>query len=582
MTKLFEVLSGLYHQKEISLYELEFGRFLSQLEPEALEEEILLGMACIKNQMEGHLCLKIDDFVSNTTYSTLLDEKSLKQVSHLNLANAKLVGTPGESKPLILEKDKLYLQKLWKYEDELCKWLIQKTQKNTRLSNDTLAFIDGLFQETDKFDWQKIAVKLSLIKDLVIISGGPGTGKTFIIKKIIEALLFSSSSIPRIALAAPTGKAAQRLNETLELDKNEPWVQQAVTVHKLLGAEFESSNFKYNSANKLAYDVVIIDEASMLDIHLWTGLIRAVLEGTKIILLGDKNQLSSVEAGSIIGDICSESNNSFSEEVFPNLNEKFSTNSSTALNDSIVLLKKTYRVKEESGIKILSDAINNGDALAAIELLKSDQFPEVSLVEPSSQTIEELINDFVLKAGLENHISEIKIENINAFKILCALRKGPFGVEEINKRAERSLKRGLGISINQQWYQGRPIMMIRSNNQLKVKNGEVGVCIQKDNGFEVLFDRSDELKISASRMQDYELGFANTIHKSQGSEYDHIAILLSNEVNPILSRELFYTAVTRARKSIRVIGNEELITATVKKIISRNSGIRAKIWRATL
>lgn len=584
MTDLFEMLSELNKRKEISLQELEFGRFLNRIESTEPKEILLLGMACIRYQMDGHLCISIAEFVNHPVYGKLM-EKSTNEVQLLDLiAVSNLVGIPGDSKPLVLDGEKLYLQKIWKYENELIDWLLKKSDGINNLTKKDLQFVNQNFEENGEIDWQRIAVKIALLKNLVIVSGGPGTGKTFTIKEIIKALQYSNNKKNlKIALAAPTGKAAQRLNDSLASDNEELELVAAVTVHKLLGAEFGSSSFKYNKTNRLVCDVVVIDEASMLDIHLWTALIRALPDSTKLILLGDKDQLSSVEAGSILGDICSGASNSFSAKIALEIEEPVVSKNSFQLNDCFILLEKTYRVEEGSGIKILSDVVNHGEFRNALEILKSEQFPDVSLKEASTKSIDELINEYVLNPGLSSRSIESIRSGLSTFKILCALRRGPFGVEEINRAAEKALKGILEIPISQQWYSGRPIMMNRSNSQFKLRNGETGLCIQAaGNEFEIIFDRKEDFRLSTTRLQDYELAFANTIHKSQGSEYDHVAILLPSDANPLLSRELLYTAITRAKKSIIIYASEEIVEHAVKKVVSRNSGIKAKIWTEVL
>lgn len=580
------MLLELYKRKEISLQELEFGRFLNRIESTEPKEVLFLGMACLRYQMDGHLCMSITEFLNYPVYAKLMD-KSITKLQLLELAIvSNLVGIPGESKPLVLDGEKLYLQKIWKYENELIDWLFKKSNKINSLTKKDLQFVNQGFEESGEVDWQRIAVKVALLKNLVIISGGPGTGKTFTIRKIIKALQYSKDSKDlKIALAAPTGKAAQRLNDSLIGGKEELelGVGEAVTVHKLLGAEFGSSTFKCNKANQLICDVVIIDEASMLDIHLWTALIRALPDTAKLILLGDKDQLSSVEAGSILGDICSEATNSFSTKIALDIKEPVVSKNSFQLNDSFILLEKTYRVEEGSGIKILSDAVNHNEFRNVLEILKSEQFPNVSLKEASKKNIDGLINEYVVKPGQSSQSIKSANSELNTFKILCALRKGAFGVEEINRTAEKALKGTLGIPLSQQWYSGRPIMVNRSNSQFKLRNGETGLCIQTEsNEFEIVFDRTEDFKLSTTRLQDYELAFANTIHKSQGSEYDHVAILLPNDANPLLSRELLYTAITRAKKSITIYAREEIVEYAVKKVVSRNSGIKAKIWTEVL
>lgn len=581
MKSFFKELEALQKKDEISLLELEFGRFIHSLDSTMPNNVILSGMFCVHNQMNGHICCSLSDILANPIYAQLLEPEISKQSLLEDIRSSNVVGQPGENKPLILDGENLYLQKLWKYEQELADFIIQKSKITHSLDKYSIKYVDELFKEdSSNQNLQKVAVLLSLAKDLVIISGGPGTGKTFTIKKIIEAL-HSKKKNASFALATPTGKAAQRLNESLRPEASEFPIHPATTIHKLLQARGNSGNFKYNEKNKLPFDVLIIDEASMLDINLWIRLLRAIPKTAKLILLGDKNQLASVEAGSILGDICSESTNDFSVELSDVLSLKtFSTHKSKPINDCIIELTKSYRFDEEQGIGVLSRLINIGSSKEVVDLLNDDSYPETTTHQPTNEVVKKLIRDFVINPFLENKRTGFSIESFKSHQILCALRKGPYGVEYINDLAETSLKKELGIKDSEEWYEGRPVLITRNNALLKIRNGEIGICKKNMQSglFEIQLEQREESPISISRIQNYEPAFATTIHKSQGSEYDHVSIMLSNQPNALLSKQLLYTAVTRARKSVLVIASEVVITSTVQKNIVRRSGLRDKIW----
>lgn len=581
MKDLFEKLEELHEKDLVSLLELEFGRFLYALEESISKNILLAGMICVQKQINGHICCSINEIMSDSIYGSLFETGITKKEFLNEIKKTKVVGQPGETIPLILDGENLYLQKLWKYEQELVAYLLNKSKVVHHLDQAIKEEVDQMFsKDSSNENLQKIAVQLSLIKDLIIISGGPGTGKTFTIRKIIDALYIRNKKT-NFALATPTGKAAQRLNESLNVEEKELSVNPAITIHKLLQSSGTGGKFKYNEKNKLPYDVVIIDEASMLDINLWIRLIRALSENTKLILLGDKNQLASVEAGSILNDICSESTNEFSNTIFPNFSsDKVSKNKVTAFNDCILELTKSYRFDEKSGIGSFSKLINSGKSEEVIDLLKNDSYPEVTFANPTNEVFESLIQQYVIEHFLEQKKNGFTINSFKKYQILCALRKGPFGVEQINELAEKSLKKILNTSIAEEWYEGRPIMITRNSSLLKVRNGEVGICKTNNRTdlFEIELEQREGVPISVSRIQNYEPAFATTIHKSQGSEYDHVAIILSNQPNALLSKQLFYTAVTRARKSVLVIASESVVSSAIQNNVVRRSGLRDKIW----
>ena len=576
MRDVLTKLESLHQQKEISLLELEFAWFLHSMDSLAEETVILTGAACVHFQQKGHICTSLNDILEHNIYGSLVLGLDAEQFSDV-LSKSGLIGNGETLTPMVMENELVYLHKFWKYEKELADWMLVKAKKTHSPSVQSLQKLEEVFPEgTDaELNWQKVAAQIALLKDLVIISGGPGTGKTFTVQKIIQVLEASGIDAREIALAAPTGKAAQRLNDALGIEDDPSALRKAQTVHKLLGAAGTTGEFRYNEKNKLRKKVVIVDEASMLDLSLWVKLIRAIPENAKLIVLGDKNQLASVEAGSILGDLCWESSNTFSEGITRVINSpELKEDTQPLINDCVVMLTKSYRFGEESGIKRLSDAIKDGDSEEVLNILSDDSYPEVTKHSSTNEQLSKLINDFVVAPYQQLKESAFSPESFNRFRILCALRRGPFGVESINELAERTLKREMGISMNKEWFEGRPVLITKNNSSLKLRNGETGIYSQGTLTFE-----GNDAQITPSRLPDFELSYANTVHKSQGSEYENVAILLSNTDNKVLTKELFYTAVTRARQSLLVIGNDEIITSTIRKVISRKSGLRNKIWK---
>lgn len=566
MNKWLKYLEELKQEGDIGLFELEFARFIFTLETKASKNLISSVVLLVNDQLAGNICTDLTalgDYVlaSKLKLSSLDVAKLIDELKEFDC-----VGKPGEYTPVILDSHRLYLHKYWSYENELTGWLMERAQKaDIELSKSDIESVELLFRDSNinELNLQKVATSLALIKDFLIISGGPGTGKTFTVNKIIGALKQQNSDIS-IALAAPTGKAAERLSESIdsELDGIE-----ASTLHKLLGAR-KNGEFKFNKENKLYFDVIIIDEASMLDLRLWISLIRALRTSTKLILLGDKDQLASVEAGSILGDICINTDNGFSGSTLNAFkkpeNRLLKSESKNIINNHVVLLEKSYRAKSSSGISEFGKAINEQDVDKTFQVI--EQFPKVDIKPPSSKLLFELIDDYT--ADL--------ISGENGSQFLCSNIKGKLGTIELNKRIESLIKEKLKIPSYTEWYIGRKIIITKNDFSTGLKNGEIGTCYRNAaNEFYICFDSS--VDVLTQQLKHYDLAYTITVHKSQGSEFKNVFLFLSDTLNSVLTKELLYTAVTRARESTLVIGNKRLVAEIIQKKIKRISSISHKI-----
>lgn len=598
MVSAINWLEEQYKIGELSLVEVEFARYLFRIEESAPPEVLIAGAACAHSQVNGHVCLHVPRLFDHPVFSVYFKKhRSVEELTKI-LTASKLVGNGSALSPLVLEGERLYLHKFWKYEEELVTWIGIKSKKTHALSETEKVYLKNVcVQDGTIPDWQKTAVILSLAKDFLIISGGPGTGKTHTAMSILFALANTASGALKVGLAAPTGKAAQRLNDSispaiLEIKNLNRegliHISNPVTVHKLLGAGARASSFKYNERNKLSYDVLIVDEASMLDITLWIRLIRAIPDETKLILLGDKNQLASVEAGAILGDICGHNSNVYSDKITTvvenisgyKLNE---SRKEEGIHDNIVILQKSYRFSENSGIQQLADAINEGDHPSVITLLESEEFPEIQFKEWNKENFEELVNDYIIShyQKYEDKAGENIFNAFNESRILCALRKGPYGIEHVNEMAQQAIKKTRHIPFNQKWYSGKPIIITKNDAILKLKNGDMGICQLSEEGiFEVIFESRPEMKISPFRLQYYEPAFTLTVHKSQGSEYGKVAVLLPNIPHQLVTRELLYTAITRAKESVTIFGNKNSLIKSLQSVVARNSGLKEKLSNA--
>ena len=556
----------------------EFSKYLKEIASDIHPALSDVGIQILHNQLKGHICTSLDDLIQDAGNDSPL--KSLnKGTLETMISESVLFGDGSELSPFVVENSLLYTHKFWKYEQELADWINHRAKLESSVTEEVVRFISENFEEIgNEPDWQKVAVLVSQIKLFMILSGGPGTGKTHTVKQIIRTSLKNDPEM-KIGLAAPTGKAAQRMNESLG-DTNTGI--KAVTLHSLLGARGTSYNFSFNESNPLPYDLVIVDEASMMDLPMWVHLIRALSGSTRLILLGDQYQLESVEAGSILGDICEYSDNSFSSNIVRYLDDRrIQISDSSSLNDCIITLTKSFRFGNDSGIYQLSESIKKGDSNRVEEILHSDAYPDVTLVGPGNEAVDSLIENYATKPFRKAVYSKKYLDFYYEYQILSALRKGKNGVEKLNQIIEHHIKKSIGIAQTNEWYEGRPVMITRNNRILQVKNGEIGICnYEEGSGYTISFEGSFSKKISVSRIQDYEPAYVNTIHKSQGSEYKNVAIILPEGLNKLFSKELLYTAVTRARQSLLVIGSLSTIKGLIVQNSNRRSGLSNKIWRA--
>jgi len=515
------------------------------------------------------------------------------------------IGSPGDFKPVILdESGRLYLFRYWQYETDLAEALIKRTKTEHDFQDNSFVreMIKKYFPDTEdkQPDMQRAAALNALIKNLCIICGGPGTGKTTTVAKILALMLEYRQKELKIALAAPTGKAADRLQKAIASSKTElPCSEKIIscipekasTLHRLLGTIPDASSFRYNKDNLLPYDVVVIDEASMIDLPMLSKTFSATAPETSIILIGDKDQLASVESGAALGDICTkDAVNFFSSDlckVFWNSAgiEIISSTEKTSppvLSDCIVELDKNYRFKSNSNIFKLSNAINKGDiseTLAALEEARGD----VSYIQTSFQ---DHIKTHLLKIITDNFLPfikapscEIALQRLDLLRILCALRKGPFGTMGINSVIEKKLVEMNHIDPASRFYHGRPIMITQNDYTLKLFNGDTGIIFNDPNikGETKAYFKDNNNSIRSfhpSALPEHETVYAMTIHKSQGSEFDNVMLVLPENESPVLTRELLYTAVTRTKGKIQIIGSEKIISYAVSRNIERKSGLK--------
>jgi exodeoxyribonuclease V alpha subunit len=546
MTSVFSLLSHLKEKNFIQQEDIEFAHFWINLDPELSQYELLIFLCSLFNQGNGHIA--IDQHMLDDYLIKMDSNESINLVK--TLEDSLLVGKPGDFKPFIVFKNLLYQHKSYVQEHDLAIWLTNKSVSQINVKDEFVQQIHTNY-EMNEDDLQSTAVFKSFFQSLLFITGGPGTGKTFTVKRIIEAHQSIFGDSYTIKIAAPTGKAAQRINDSLEHDENVGL--KAVTIHQLLGSTDLLNGFTYHSGHLLSADLIIIDEASMMDLGLWNALTDAVSINTRLIIVGDPFQLASVESGSVLSDICS-----------------ITTTSSIpkSISDLIIKLERRYRFSQESGIHRFADAINRSDVTSVLKILNDPNIKDVNWIEPSTGTIGDIIKQYAIEPVLNNEQAMV-----NTHQLLSALRSGPFGCNYLNKIIEIEIKKRLHISQSNVWFRSRIIMATKNDYQLGIQNGEVGFYDEVNN--HVKF--SNQKTISTEQLTHYESGYCITIHKSQGSEYDHIAIILPDKQNQILSKELLYTAVTRAKKSVLIVGKKDILKQCISKKLIRKSGLISQL-----
>lgn len=524
------------------------------------------------------------------------------------LRDSPLVGVPGAFAPLIMDdRPRLYLARYWHYEQTLAADLLARAATPfdnldlVRLQSD----LDRLFADNAldrQPDWQRSAAEKAVMRRLCVISGGPGTGKTSTVVRILAALQMQYHGKLAIRLAAPTGKAAARMQEAvrnakIRLGGNVPQAgegasafppggglapeilaaipEQAGTLHRLLGARPDSGVFRHGRTNPLPLDVLVVDEASMIDLALLAKLVEALPPRARLILLGDKDQLASVEAGAVFGDICAGSGQG-------------------GMAGSIALLHKSYRFSASSGIGQLAGAIRSGDANGALDLLAAGQFDDVvwrrstqhSTLSTQSAPAQRLLDGYRdYFAALQARADPAALfEYFGRFRVLCAHREGGGGVAGLNALVEEALRRTGRIPKRDTWYHGRPVMVIRNDYHLSLFNGDIGITWGDGAKRRVYFQSADgKLRdFPPGRVPQHETVYAMTVHKSQGSEFDAVLLVLPADASPVTNRALIYTAVTRAKRRLEIWGERPILEQAILREATRSSGLKDRLCSQNL
>ncbi|ETX09432.1 exodeoxyribonuclease V subunit alpha [Marinomonas ushuaiensis DSM 15871] len=583
---------------------------------EDADSVLMAGALCSAYLGAGHICIDLatiwqtpPEGVELEAFRNLLSSSGVTSVNQWcdALAKSALV-TLAESlteQPMVLSGTRLYLYRYYQYEQQVLNYL--KGQFDVAPFDVDANLIAQLFPDSnDDVDWQKVAVANSASLPFSVISGGPGTGKTTTVTKLLALLVAQAAQqgqVLRIELAAPTGKAAARLTESISKAKADLPLsdeiksvipEQASTLHRLLGSDFGRSRFKHNKENPLHLDVLLVDEVSMVDLPMMAKLIDALPPHARLILLGDKDQLASVEAGSVLGDL------SFGiEDVYfqPKWAERlaritgenltpFGNEFAPPISQALTLLRTSYRFDADSGIGQLATAMNAGDAKGVLRYLESDkedvhwQIPEEGQTKADIATLAKGYDEYWDAVSLGGDITEL-YRVFSRYQILTAVRQGEFGVEKINAQLEQYFYQRGRVKDPHVWYPGKAVILTRNDAALGLFNGDIGLCMLDEfQRLRVWFIQSDGTftGLLPSRLSEFEAVFAMTVHKSQGSEFERVALLLPMTPSPVLTRELLYTGITRAKKDFTLWGPSSLIRIAASIQILRYSGLVDELW----
>jgi len=518
----------------------------------------IAAAALSRNIRAGHICLDLAEGPAQSGEAipglTWPGQDALARALKKNRAT----GGPDDGRPLVLDDaGRLYLRRYWEYEKSLAAAILARCAGNAPGPATT-------------GDLQQLAIETALARRFVVISGGPGTGKTTTVLKILERMAGAPGGEHlRIALAAPTGKAAARMEESLLTgDKafHDRLPKSASTIHRLLGSRPGFSTFRHDARNPLPVDVVVVDEASMVPLTLMAKLFDALPDKARVILLGDRHQLASVEPGYVLSDIA-----------------EAAGDAGSPLHGSLVTLEKNYRFGNESGIFRLSGAVREGDAGQVLEILNGgDTAGLVVAKTPSAAHLAEKLRPRILE-GFSPYLRAgdpaDALKRFQQFRVLCALRSGPYGVVNLNRTIGEILQ-GAGLIDDARLYAGLPVLITQNDYELKLFNGDVGILFP--DAADVLMawfpDGEGGVRhVAPMRLPVWEPAFAMTVHKSQGSEYDNVLLILPDRGSPVVTRELVYTGLTRAREGVEVWFQEAALREAVTRQVKRSSGLRERL-----
>ncbi len=596
---------------QLSALDHYFADFICGLESKPCEELWIAAALASAANCRGHVCLELAD-AAGQEFVPFKPRPGLQcapeSVSwRAALGSCGTVGRPGDYTPLVLDgAGRLYLYRAWDHERCVAEQLQTRSGWVTGGATPLPELLDRLFPAaTAETDWQRVAAVSALTRHLTVISGGPGTGKTSTVARILALLLDGPEGERlRIRLAAPTGKAASRLRESildafgcLELSEavQARMPSDVQTIHRLLGVIPDSPRFRHDASNPLACDLLVVDEVSMVDLPLMSRLLSALPADCRLILLGDQDQLASVEAGAVLADICNRGAGlaysarfaAMVERCCVPLPDQFRAEKDATISplaDGLVNLTTSFRFGGESGIGRLARLINCGAAEQAFDLLASGDWPDLVWRELPADSDFEAKFCSAAVCGYAEYMAAADaagaLARLDRFRILSPYRQGACGVENLNRLAMSAL--GLERDQANGGSCRLPLMVTGNNYDLGLFNGDTAVLMPRGDRSAMaawFADPAGGLRsLSVLRLPPHEPALALTVHKSQGSEFDRVLLILPAYDASILTRELLYTAITRARSSVEIWCSREVFCRAAERRIERSSGLRDRLW----
>ena len=598
-------------QDRLQPLSLHFADFISRVAGVAPDSPVVMAAAllCERNQA-GDVCVDLSEHAEVVLFK---DARGASMASvpvapslaqwRAELETADCVGRPGERQPLILDGDRLYLGRVWQEEAKVSDGLRERLV--FLAPEDPAAFrerLDQLFPpgERQGVDWQKLASALAATRPFAVISGGPGTGKTTTVIKVL-ALLLDQQPDMQIALAAPTGKAAARMVEsirsrkadmTLDTSLSERIPEQASTLHRLLGYRGQRG-YRHDRDNPLLVDCLVVDEASMIDLAMMARLLDALPDQARLILLGDRDQLASVDAGNVLGDITGRG----TELRYDGETASWLTaicglepdalpvsESAPPIASAMGLLRTSHRFRDDSGIGRLARLVNQGAGREALETLTGSE-PGAGLQHIAPQPAERPDNT-LLRQAIETFAAVCDCEDVASalarmgeLRLLCAQHEGPLGDRAMNRLVEEGLRQK-GRIIGGREFAGKPIMVTVNDYELQLFNGDIGLLWYDsqagENKLRAWFPvpGGEPRSIPVRSLPEHEPAWAMTVHKSQGSEFEEVMLILpADSDSPLLTRELLYTAITRARERVSIQATEAAFLTACHRRVQRASGL---------
>jgi exodeoxyribonuclease V alpha subunit len=534
------------------------------------DEDVLLAAAlAVRGPRLGHVCTDLATIAGTASVDADAGPLSwpapadwLRRVA---ASPAVAVGDDDPAfRPLRLVGSRLYLDRYWSEERQVAADLLARAGDMPVDAARLATALDRLFGTEPS--GQRAAAAAALTHRFTVIAGGPGTGKTTTVARLLAlAVDLAGPEPPLIALAAPTGKAAARLEEAVHAeaealpvdDRTRQLLRSATasTVHRLLGRRPDSRRrFRHDRANPLAHDLVVVDETSMVSLPLMARLVEAVRRDARLVLVGDPHQLASVEAGAVLGDL-------------------------VGWRDGVVELRQVFRFGGH--IAALAEAIRAGDADATVDVLRRGGDDVHWVSDPDEIRGSAVAAGRAMLDAARAGDADSALAAMASFRLLCAHRRGPDGVSSWTGRIERWLSDTVdGLGATGPWYAGRPLLVTANDHALRLSNGDTGVVVALGDGrLGAAFPRGDTVALlSPTRLAAVDTVHAMTIHKAQGSQFDTVAVVLPGPESPILTRELLYTAVTRARRRVLLSGSEAAVRRAVLRPVARSSGLRDRLW----